>query len=401
MQSNHVTIVVLGLLLLGVSFAFLSESSTTVGTQFAAFNFPTLVPNQKEAHQPVKSPKQQQPEIEVVFVLDTTGSMGGLINGAKQKIWSIINELKQGLPQPNLKIGLVGYRDRGDVYVTRHSPLSEDIDAVYSDLMAFQAGGGGDTPESVNQALHESITRMSWSEDPNTLRVVFLVGDAPPQSYQDDVPYTTTCALARDKDIIINTIQCGTMGQTTPIWKTIAQMGHGGFAAIRQDGGMIVATTPYDDQIDTLNRKISNSVVFYGDTRMRASAQKKVETANALKGYAAAERQAYVSSSEPAAAITGRGDLLADIENDRVAIEELSQEELPEEFRNLDKKDLEKALKKQTEQRKVLQKELASLLAKRDAYLKESKEDADSKDAFDSQVKEMVRVQAAKKNIIY
>lgn len=399
MQSNHITIVVLGLLLLGVSLAFLSESPTGIQTQSASFNLPTLLPPKDSQSKP--QPHQAQPEIEVVFVLDTTGSMGGLIEGAKQKIWSIINELKQGQPQPTLKIGLVGYRDRGDIYVTRHSSLSEDIDAVYADLMAFQAGGGGDTPESVNQALHEAVTRMPWSEDSRTLRVVFLVGDAPPQSYQDDVPYTATCAVAREKDIIINTIQCGTMGQTTPVWKSIAQMGHGGFAAIRQDGGMIVTSTPYDEQIEVLNRKINHSVVYYGDTRMRSEARRKVDTANSLSGYANAERQAFVSSSEPAAAITGRGDLLADIENDRVKLEDLSADELPEDFRDLDKPELEKKLKKQTEERKVLQKELTTLLAKRDTFLKESRESADDVDAFDSQVKEMVRLQAATKNIKY
>ena len=36
---------------------------------------------------------KSKPHIEVCFVLDTTGSMGGLIEGAKQKIWSIANEM--------------------------------------------------------------------------------------------------------------------------------------------------------------------------------------------------------------------------------------------------------------------------------------------------------------------
>ncbi len=96
------------------------------------------------------------PRIEVCFVLDTTGSMGGLIEGAKLKIWSIANQMVAAKPTPNLKIALIGYRDRGDEYVTRLYGLSEDIDAVYANLQKFQAGGGGDTPESVNQALHEA-----------------------------------------------------------------------------------------------------------------------------------------------------------------------------------------------------------------------------------------------------
>ena len=77
-------------------------------------------------------------------------------------------------------MGLVGYRDRGDDYVTKVTNLTNDLDAVYNTLMEYQANGGNDTPESVNQALHEAITKLAWSKDPDTYRVVFLVGDAPP-----------------------------------------------------------------------------------------------------------------------------------------------------------------------------------------------------------------------------
>ncbi len=401
MQSNHITLIVMGLLLFGMSLVLTQPKSASQPTRTAALTLPGFIPGSKPDNTNLPEP-QQQPLIEVVFVLDTTGSMGGLIDGAKQKIWSIINELKSGRPEPILRIGLVGYRDRGDAYVTRHSALSEDIDAVYTDLMSFQAGGGGDTPESVNQALHEAVTRFDWSRNPDTLRVVFLVGDAPPKSYQDDVPYTTTCALARDKDIIINTIQCGAMTETTGIWKSIAQMGHGGFAAIRQDGGMVVASTPYDDQINQLNRKISATVIPYGDHVQRDSARRKMETASALTGFAAAERQAYVSASAPSAAITGRGDLLADLANADVDLDELSEKELPEELKGLSKTEMESKIAAKVESRQALQKELTQLLEQRKAFLaKAAEETGESEDAFDVQVKDMVRTQAATKAIVY
>jgi Mg-chelatase subunit ChlD len=70
------------------------------------------------------------PRIDVVFALDTTGSMSGLIEGAKQKIWSVASAMADGRPTPRIRIGLVGYRDRGDDYVTRTTDLTEDIDEV-------------------------------------------------------------------------------------------------------------------------------------------------------------------------------------------------------------------------------------------------------------------------------
>src|SRR6476646_9540468 len=99
-----------------------------------------------------RSPNENKPRIEVCFVLDTTGSMSGLIEGAKQKIWSIANEMISAKPTPDIKFGLVGYRDRGDEYVTKIFNLTDDVDDIYAHLQSFRAAGGGDTPESVNEA---------------------------------------------------------------------------------------------------------------------------------------------------------------------------------------------------------------------------------------------------------
>src|SRR5580765_6465297 len=107
-----------------------------------------------------KAAKPSAPEIEVAFVLDTTGSMGGLIQAAKEKIWAIANTLATTKPAPHIKLALVAYRDRGDDYVTRRTDLTDDLDVVYKELMGLQAQGGGDGPESVNQALHEAVTKI-------------------------------------------------------------------------------------------------------------------------------------------------------------------------------------------------------------------------------------------------
>src|SRR5215475_8050446 len=121
-----------------------------------------------------------KPRIEVCFVLDTTSSMTGLIEGAKQKIWSIANQFVSAKPAPELKIGLVAFRDRGDEYVVRSFALTDDIDSVYAKLREFRAEGGGDMPESVNEGLAAAVRDMKWSADARTLRIIFLVGDAPP-----------------------------------------------------------------------------------------------------------------------------------------------------------------------------------------------------------------------------
>src|SRR5688572_9417417 len=114
--------------------------------------------------------------------------MSGLIEGAKQKIWSIANEMVAAKPTPDLRLGLVAYRDRRDEYVVKSFDLTNDIDAVYANLKNFSAGGGGDMPESVNEALHEAATKMSWNADRSVLKLIFLVGDAPPHMDYANAP---------------------------------------------------------------------------------------------------------------------------------------------------------------------------------------------------------------------
>src|ERR1700742_4704144 len=81
--------------------------------------------------------KKVKSKVEVVFCLDTTGSMGGLIDGAKAKIWSICNQIAGGKPTPDLKVGLVAYRDKGDTYVTKVFDLTDDLDKVHAELKTF------------------------------------------------------------------------------------------------------------------------------------------------------------------------------------------------------------------------------------------------------------------------
>src|SRR5262245_40565823 len=201
-----------------------------------------------------KQQETKKPKVEVVFCLDTTGSMGGLIQGAKDKIWSICNQIVSGKPAPDLKVGLVAYRDKGDAYITQVHELTGDLDAIHAKLKTFQAQGGGDTPEHVNQGLFDSVHKIKWSEDKKTLRIIFLVGDAPPHmDYTDDVKYPETCKEACKKGIINNTIQCGNDSECMRTWKDIAVKSEGSYVGIQQDGGVVAVATPFDKRLAEIN----------------------------------------------------------------------------------------------------------------------------------------------------
>src|SRR3954471_24710293 len=212
---------------------FLTFASLAALVAGLCLGLPAKAADKKEEKKPAK-----KPQVEVVFCLDTTGSMGGLIEAAKQKIWSISNQIASGKPTPELKIGLVAFRDKGDAYITKVHDLSDDLDAVYANLKTFQAQGGGDAPEHVNQALFDAVHKIKWSTDDDTLRILFLVGDAPPHmDYKDDVKYPETCKKACEKGIIINTIQCGEDAECTKYWQDICKRAEGSYVKISQEGG--------------------------------------------------------------------------------------------------------------------------------------------------------------------
>jgi Mg-chelatase subunit ChlD len=357
--------------------------------------------------EPLRPPPPQlgtAPRIEVVFVLDTTGSMSGLIEGAKRKIWSIANQMASGQPRPEIRMGLIGYRDRGDAYVTRIRDLSPDVDGLYGELQQLSAGGGGDTPESVNQALHEAVTHMSWTPGQDVYKVVFLVGDAPPHmDYQDDVPYAESVRLARRRGIVVNTVQCGRMANTTTVWQSIAVAGSGRFVAIRQDGGMVAIATPMDDDLARLNRDLADTVIAYGAADERAEIDDKRRRALEAPAPAAASRLAFMEKMG-GRVNSGRADLVDAVKDGLADASSLDEEALPEEMRPMEPGEREAYVARKLEARTVIQRQIAKLSKKRDEYVVAEQDrlaEAGEGDGFDQQVLEAIRTQAAAKGIAY
>jgi len=345
----------------------------------------------------------KRPRIEVCFVLDTTGSMSGLIEGAKQKIWAIANDMISAKPTPELKVGLVGYRDKGDDYVTRPYPLTDDIDAMYGHLTKFEAGGGGDTPESVNEALDEAINKMKWSSDRDVLKIVFLVGDAPPHmDYPNGPKYHDLCRTAAKKDLIINTVQCGNISETAPIWKEIAKLSEGNYVAIAQSGNMEVVSTPMDDKLAELNKRIGETLIPYGSAEVRREVGAKQAAAEAAPAPAAADRLSYNARTNKS--VQGAGELLDALASKALKLEEIDQKNLPSELQKLSRAELDARIAKAGKDRAALQKEIEEVSQKRSDYIaKETKRlAADGKgDSFDENVAQTIRKQAEKKGIHY
>lgn len=379
-------------------------ASTTAGIAI----FPSLQQAQAVTNPPtVQMLPEQSHRIEAVFILDTTSSMSGLIQAAKEKIWSIASTMASAQQNPDIKIGLVAFRDRGDDYITKVFDLSEDLDSMYANLMDFQAQGGGDGPESVNQALYDAIHKMSWSNDNSVYKVAFLVGDAPPHmDYQNDVKYPVSLKVATSKGIVVNAIQSGQNAATQPVWKNIAVLGNGAYFQVENSGNAVAVATPFDEKISRLAAELEDTRLYYGNEEAKAAQQRKLEAnvklREKLSSSALARRDTYNLTKSGEKNLLGEGELVDAITSGRVELEEIDKADMPAALQTMAPEEQMALITKQAERRKQLKQEIKKLSKSRSSYIKEKVEAAGgADDSLDEKIYRAVKEQASSVGLSY
>ncbi|GAB4145055.1 MAG: hypothetical protein Fur0037_12890 [Planctomycetota bacterium] len=165
--------------------------------------------------------------LEIVFVFDSTGSMGGMIGATRQTIEDMLEVLRALVP--NARFGLVTYRDRGseDEYVVRSLPLGRDFWRARNFVHEVEADGGGDVPEAVLDGLRAAFAQR-WT--PGARRVVILAGDAPPHEYESRDLERAIRAFCRDGRSSVHAIVTSPLRRSTDTrmeFERIARLGGG------------------------------------------------------------------------------------------------------------------------------------------------------------------------------
>jgi von Willebrand factor type A domain len=339
-------------------------------------------------NEPLPTPPSAH-RVDLVFAVDTTGSMGGLLDGAKRTVWSIASHIRQVDPNVDLRVGLVAYRDLGDEYVTKDLPLTTDLDAVFTELSSYIAAGGGDEPEDVDAALWDAVHKMTWRDDAK--KMIFLVGDAPPASRNDVPRFEVSARDAHDRQIILNAIRCGNAEDTAVAWKQIASLGGGEFATIAEDGGVQQVATPYDAKLAELSRTIDSTTVIYGAPAVHAHYAAKMAATDAAPAASKADRATYYAAKP--AAPRAVEDITEGVATGGTAVGSLDPDKLPADLRGMSKDELEKTIEQRARQRAEAQKALADVAKQRAEYLRKA---GPAGDGFDNAVKGTVDRELAK-----
>ena len=181
----------------------------------------------------VDGSSREMTALQVMFILDTTGSMGDELAYLQMDFSSIAGDV--GADGVYYSVNF--YRDEGDEYVTKCSTFTSDVDAIKGALMDETCDGGGDTPEAVAQVLTDTITdNENWRDD--CRKIAFLIFDAPPHDGVDEAIDAAVRSAAARGIKLIPVVASGTERDTELFGRALAITTGGTYVFITDDSGV-------------------------------------------------------------------------------------------------------------------------------------------------------------------
>ena len=203
----------------------------------------------------IESLEAKRELIEIMFVIDATGSMGDEMRYLQAEITDVVKKVKEANDNVRILISVMVYRDKGDEYVTRYSDFTEDVSKQISFLNKQSANGGGDFPEAVETALAEAVTKQ-WTSG-NSTKILVHVADAPAhnkdvKSWADSVNKLAAMGIQ-----ILTVASSGIDKQTEYFFRCQSILTNGVYVHLTNDSGIggnhIDATTEEKEEVELLN----------------------------------------------------------------------------------------------------------------------------------------------------
>lgn len=312
------------------------------------------------------------PVIQLAICLDTSGSMGGLINQARTRIWSVVNELDSATlngEKPTLEVALYQYgsthQSGSEGFIGCVLPFTSDLDRISEALFALQISGSA---EYCGMAVQRATQELAWlPKTDETLKVIVIAGNE--HFRQGPVNYEQSVPNAVEYGITINTVHCGTDHEgRNGGWLHAAQLGGGEYNIIDHNRDFIEIRCPQDERLRELNVQLNGTYLYYGiegeDARMR---QARADTQNEeASGMALARRIASKASSQYR---NSHWDLIDASEDDDFELEDVDKSTLPAELQEASTEEIEAKIAEYGAKRAELQAEIAKLSTEREAWL--------------------------------
>jgi hypothetical protein len=342
--------------------------------------------------------------IEVAILLDTSSSMNGLIDQTKSQLWKMINEFGKAKDQngetPRLKISLYEYGNSNlspqENYIRQISPFTSELDVISEQLFSLKTNGGS---EYAGAVIEDAVKKLEWSDDSNNLRIVLIAGNEP--FTQGPINYKESIANARNKDVIVNTIFCGNYEEGVQTeWKNGALLGGGQYFNIDQDQKVIHIDAPQDEQILRLNEKLNKTYFGYGEKgKKNEMRQEEQDSLNEFLGSANLAERAISKSSQNY--VNDSWDIVEGVEKKVIHLEDLEEEDLPEEMKGMTPEEMEIFIAEQLEERKKIQSEIQKLSVARSEYIEEERKKLTGEDnTIDSAINKIIFDQVKEKGLI-
>ena len=336
-------------------------------------------------------------KIKIALLLDTSNSMDGLIEQAKSQLWQLVNELakaKCGELAPSLEIALYEYgNDRlsaREGYIRQVTPLTNDLDQISDDLFKLTTNGGS---EFCGQVIQTGINQQDWSRNSGDLQIIFIAGNEP--FNQGGIDYKSACRNATEKNIIVNTIHCGSFDEGIQgMWKDGADRANGQYMCIEQDRKTVYIKSPYDDKISALNDDLNKTYVSYGklgESKKEMQLQQdsnagSFSQANSVKRAVSKSSHLYKNSS---------WDLVDAADEENFELDKIDDNELPSILKGKTIKEKESYIAEKAQERNKISKEIQELNKKRQQYVQEKQ-----KESGDEAMLDKVMIQAIKKQAL-
>lgn len=200
--------------------------------------------------------KENEKKLDLMFVVDTTGSMSDEITFLQTELKDVINTVKQNNSNIKVRISMNFYKDEGDKYVVDSHGFTSDIEEAQKLINSEYADGGGDYPEAVHTAVNDAVFNHDWDKD--SVKVMFLLLDAPPHEGKEiNESLAESLSKAGSEGIhIIPVAASGIDKQTEFLLRAMAVSTDGTYVFLTDDsgvGGSHITPTVGDYDVELLN----------------------------------------------------------------------------------------------------------------------------------------------------